>query len=187
MSQTEGKSPSERTTLRGNVPVDIRVRALREGDETILATFYATLSERSRYYFEPCSDTSVEAMREVVRRAVEKEDLSLVALNESRAFAHIFYQNIAQPVPHLGIGLSDAYQDFGLGSVLLSHLISLGRFVLGKKAIGLTVMKENRRAIHLYEKLGFHIVAEVTFRIDNDSYEMRLDFRENANRSRAAV
>jgi RimJ/RimL family protein N-acetyltransferase len=47
---------------------------------------------------------------------------------------------------------------------------------LGKRAIGLTVVKENERALRLYAKCGFRVVREVTFRAEHDSFEMILDF-----------
>ena len=157
--------------------LDYAVRLLRPGDERPLAEFYANLSERSRYFFEPYTDTSVEAMREVVARSVSGADLSLAALEPGgRVIGHVFYREVDAEVPHLGIGLLDAYQDLGLGSTLLAYLISLGRHVLGKRAIGLTVMKENARARHLYEKFGFRVLRDVTFRTTDDSHEMRLEF-----------
>ena len=110
-------------------------------------------------------------------RAVQGVDLSLVATDDQgRVFAHIFYQNVAAEVPHLGIGMLDAYHGLGLGSSLFAYLVSLGRHRLGKRSIGLTVMKENTRAHHVYEKFGFRVVRDVTFRTKDDSYEMRLDF-----------
>ncbi len=159
------------------VPVEFAVRPLRAGDAPALAAFYAALSPASRHFFEPYSDTSVAAMEEVVRRAESGEDLSLVALAPTDGvIAHIFYRQVTEEVPHLGIGLLDAYQNRGLGATLLVHLIGLGRHVLRKKAIGLTVMKENRRALHLYEKHGFRVVRDVTFRTENDSHELWLTF-----------
>lgn len=166
-----GASPAPRA------PLEFTVRPLRAGDAPALAAFYAALSPASRYFFEPYADTSVEAMEGVVRRAVSGEDLSLAVLTlEDGIVAHLFYRDVGVDVPHLGIGLLDAYQDRGLGATLLVHLIGLGRHVLYKKTIGLTVMKENRRALHLYEKYGFRVVRDVTFRTEHDSLELWLAF-----------
>ncbi len=160
------------------------LRPLRAGDETALSRFYAGLSEPSRYVYEPFKDTSAEAFRAVVARAVDGTDLSLIALDpEGNIFAHFFIGAVAHETPHLGIGLSDRYQNSGLGRVFLTHLISMARHVLKKQAIGLTVMKENGRAYNLYSKLGFRVVGEVSFRSENDSYEMRLEIKGRDNDS----
>ncbi len=154
------------------------LRPLRTGDETALSRFYAGLSEQSRYFYEPFKDASAEAFRAVIQRAVDGTDLSLIALDpEGNIFAHFFIGAVAQEAPHLGIGLSDRYQNAGLGRVFLTHLIALARHVLKKQAIGLTVMKENVRAFSLYGKLGFRVVGEESFRGENDSYQMRLEIK----------
>lgn len=159
--------------------MDLVIRRLREGDAVRLSRFYASLSEQTRHFYQPFSATDVEAMEGVVQRALDGQDLSLIALEPGeRVIAHFFYQNVSEPVPYLGIGLRDDYQGLGLGAALLAYLIGLGRSVLRKQAIALSVMKENRRALHLYRKFGFKVVREITFREPNDSYEMSLDLEK---------
>jgi len=105
------------------------------------------------------------------------EDLGLIALDPSRrVIAHIFYWHISRDVPHLGIGIRDEYQNLGLAATLFAYIFALDRHALKKQAVGLTLVKENARALHLYRKFGFRIVGDATFRQPNDSYEMRLDF-----------
>jgi RimJ/RimL family protein N-acetyltransferase len=157
--------------------MDFTVRRIRRDDVQRLSEFYRSLSARSSYFFEPYPDTSVEAMRSVVDRALDGYDLSLVAFEHGgRIIAHFFYTNVAADVPHLGIGLRDEYQEFGLGGMFMSYLLVLGRNVLRKRAVGLTVMKENERAVKLYTRLGFQVLREHTFRHPDDSFEMRYDF-----------
>lgn len=181
MGADDLKLPAGNVSSERKMPLDFHIRVLREGDETPLAAFYAGLSVGSRYFFEPYADISVAAMRAVVCRAISGKDLSLVAVVDGEVLAHIFYRDVSQAIPHLGIGISDAYQDFGLGSVLLCYLISLGRHVLKKETIGLTVVKENARAQHVYAKHGFRIVGDATFRSPNDSHVMELDFHGTAD------
>ncbi|MDX9972059.1 MAG: GNAT family N-acetyltransferase [FCB group bacterium] len=156
--------------------MNFSVRQVRRDDAPRLSEFYRSLSARSSYFFEPYTDTSVEAMRTVVDRAMDGYDLSLVA-NEhgGRVFAHFFYMNVSADVPHLGIGLRDEYQELGLGSMFMAYLLALGRNVLQKRSVGLTVLKENERALKLYTRLGFEIVRDHTFRHPDDSVEMQLD------------
>jgi len=156
--------------------MDFRIRPLEAGDAERLSRFYHALSESTRFFFEPYRDTSVEGMRAVVKRALDGTDLSLVALDAAgEVFAHIFYTNVAHDVPHLGIGLRDEYHGRGLGTALLAYLIALGKHALNKRKVGLTLIKENARAFHLYSKFGFELVREnVSCRDENDSYEMHL-------------
>ncbi|MBI5092276.1 MAG: GNAT family N-acetyltransferase [Candidatus Hydrogenedentes bacterium] len=155
-----------------------RVRVLAHDDAARLSRFYQALPEQSRYFFEPYADVSVDAMNEVVRRALSGFDFSSVALDEAGGIiGHFFFMDVASEVPHLGIGLREDAQGTGLGGVFLAYLIAVGRRVLRKNAIGLTVMKTNARALRLYQRHGFQIVREdVSFRSANDSYEMRLTF-----------
>lgn len=156
---------------------DFSVRRLCRGDEERLAEFYESLSDRSRHFFEPQRENSLEMMTVVVDRTLAGEDLGLIALDPSgRVIAHLFYWHISRDVPHLGIGIRDEYQNLGLGATLFAYLVALGRHALKKQAVGLTLVKENARALHLYRKFGFRIVGDATFRQPNDSYEMRLDF-----------
>lgn len=59
---------------------------------------------------------------------------------------------------------------------MLHFLIAVGRRKLRKNAIGLSVMKTNTRAVRVYEKCGFRIRGQCTFRSMNDSYVMELEF-----------
>ena len=116
-------------------------------------------------------------MHAVVERSLAGTDLSFVALEpDGTVLAHFFFMNLEEDAPHLGIGVRDDYQNLGIGTVLLTYLLAIARRALSLRRVGLTVMKENTRAFHLYKHLGFEVVREVTFREKNDSYEMRLNF-----------
>jgi len=153
---------------------NINVRTARIEDAERLSAFYASLSDRSRYFFEPYQDTSIENLRNVITRGLDGIDIHFLALDPAQTvFAHAFFMDIAKEIPHLGIGLREEYQNVGMGGVLLMYLIAVGRYVLKKRAIGLTVNKENVRAVHLYTKMGFQIVRDdITMRAPGDSYEM---------------
>ena len=71
--------------------------------------------------------------------------------------------------------VADAYQDQGVGSVLMAHVIPLARR-LGFKSIVLFggTREANVRAIHFYEKHGFRKVGEFIGESVNN-YDMILD------------
>ncbi len=155
---------------------DFRIRALRKVDAAALAAFYDSLSPQSRHFFEPYTDTSERALAEVIRRSETGIDCAYGAfLPDGTLMAHFFLMGVAEELPHLGLGLRDAYQGHGLGGVFLSMLMATARHTLRKKALGLTVMKENRAAVALYQRHGFRVIRDVAFRGSADSHEMRLD------------
>ena len=61
----------------------------------------------------------------------------------------------------LAPSVADAYQDKGLGSIMLAHLMDVARRV-GRKRMVLFggVRQANKRAIRFYEKFGFRIIGE---------------------------
>jgi putative acetyltransferase len=60
----------------------------------------------------------------------------------------------------LGIAVHDDYQNLGLGTVMLNHLLDIARRKLLKK-VYLLVNTDNERAIRVYEKCGFQIEAKL--------------------------
>ena len=63
-------------------------------------------------------------------------------------------QEVFKHKAELGITVHDNYQNMGIGTGLLNHLIAIAR----KKKLGkvwLNVNTENDRAVHLYTKAGF--------------------------------
>ena len=60
----------------------------------------------------------------------------------------------------LGITIHDDYQNQGLGTTMIKHLLEIAQKKKLKK-IYLRVDTENRRAIHVYEKCGFKIEAKL--------------------------
>ena len=67
----------------------------------------------------------------------------------------------------LGITVHDDFQDRGLGTLIMGHLIEIARSK-GIRKLELLVVAENERAIHLYEKMGF--VKEGHLRMNHYSY-----------------
>lgn len=60
----------------------------------------------------------------------------------------------------LGITVHDDYQNLGLGTIMINHLLDIAR-KKGLKKVYLLVNADNSRAIHVYEKCGFKIEARL--------------------------
>jgi RimJ/RimL family protein N-acetyltransferase len=80
----------------------------------------------------------------------------------------------------LGITVHDDYQNRGLGTILTTHMIDIAR-QMGLKKVYLRVVTENKRAIHVYEKCGFHVEGELKMEYWNyvtgeygDDYQMAI-------------
>lgn len=59
----------------------------------------------------------------------------------------------------LGIALYQKYTGMGIGTIMLKQLLSHGR-EMGLEQVELEVVAENKRAIALYQKMGFQIYGE---------------------------
>ncbi|MGO4929552.1 N-acetyltransferase family protein [Fundicoccus sp. Sow4_F4] len=81
-------------------------------------------------------------------------------------------------VAEIGLSLIQEYWGYGIGGLLMEDLLDFGRQV-GLKVITLEVVKDNRRAVKLYERFGFEIVGTLKQRLKYncnyyDSYVMEL-------------
>jgi RimJ/RimL family protein N-acetyltransferase len=65
-------------------------------------------------------------------------------------------QEVFKHRAELGICVHDDYQNIGIGTALLNHMLDIARKKKLKK-VGLTVNATNDRAIRLYRKAGFEI------------------------------
>jgi len=66
----------------------------------------------------------------------------------------------------LGIIVKSDYRDMGIGTEIIRALLEQAR-IMGLKVVTLSAFSTNRRAIHVYEKMGF----EETGRIPNGLYK----------------
>jgi putative acetyltransferase len=57
-------------------------------------------------------------------------------------------------VGNIGIAIKKGYRDIGIGTEMMRTLINQGQ-TMGLRIFTLTAFADNKRAIHLYEKLGF--------------------------------
>ena len=74
-----------------------------------------------------------------------------LSFNERKIMAH---------KAELSIAVHDNYQNMGLGTAMLEHLVSIGSMKSLKK-IWLLVDTDNEAAVHIYKKIGFEIEAKL--------------------------
>lgn len=137
----------------------IQFRPELAADTELLWGMYSTLSE----------DTLSKLVPPFTRERVEvwtknidyNNILAIIAvIGDQRIVAtaslHFNSQEVLRHRAELAITVHDEYQNQGIGTALLAHLLDIARERSLKK-VHLTVRADNKRAISLYSKFGFEI------------------------------
>jgi RimJ/RimL family protein N-acetyltransferase len=151
-------------TLKNGKKVDFRPK--QSGDTEMLWKMFSTLSEKS------LSNLAPPFTRERIERWTSKIDydkvLTIVAVieekNEQRIVgsASLTFNEpeIYRHKAELSITVHDDYQNTGIGSAMLKHLLSIARMKKLRK-VWLLVNTDNDRAVHVYEREGFEIEGKL--------------------------
>jgi len=143
----------------------VLIRKFEIGDKEKLIEMYESLS----------SDAVRWALPPYTRERLEKGWLSnlenliiIVALCNDKVVGHAQIFKFPHPrrkgTGDLVIYLHQDFHNVGLGSAMLKHLLALAKDA-GLHKIGLSVVADNKLAVHLYEKFGFVIEG-----VKKDSY-----------------
>lgn len=135
-------------------------------DTEMLWAMFSTLSEKTASYLLPPFPR--ERIEMWTNNIDHNEVLTIVAVLTEKDIKRIIGSasltfNTQKPLKHkaaLGITIHDDYQNMGIGTAILKHIIKIGRKNMLKK-IHLHVSVENDCAIHIYKKIGF--TTEGTF------------------------
>ncbi len=138
---------------------EIIVRQLNLQDGPGLIAFFDGLSPESKRRFLPHMTTETVIARRI-ERAVSGEDRVYIAFDGIKIIGYFFLWNFNEPVPLLGIGVSDEYQGLKLGHKFMTILIEDAQQA-GRDGIELTTMQDNDRAFHVYQKMGFQYLGDV--------------------------
>lgn len=88
-----------------------------------------------------------------IAAVVEEEGVKrVIGVSSLKFYPEVAFKHKAD----LGITVHDEFQNFGIGTALLSHMIALAKMRRLRK-VCLTVHTKNLRAISLYKKMGFEI------------------------------
>ena len=177
MSATPDLFESEATLRNGE---SLLLRALHAGDAPALGDYFAGLSAETQRRYAPHPLTAEHA-QELCARIDHDEDLRLLALTrearprivayfilrlgmrpeEQARYAALGIPLDAQTDCSLAPSVADAYQDLGLGSLMMPWLFEVASR-LGRKRMVLWggCQITNARALHFYQKHGFTKVGE---------------------------
>ncbi len=103
---------------------------------------------------------------------------NFVATADGDIAGHAVYMPTHEPEPELAVFVHQDYQSRGIGTELCNHIIASAS-AAARDALVLEVEPSNRRAISMYERLGFERVEHTSDRTGIDrrapSFEMRLE------------
>lgn len=183
---------TESVALPAGESVDLR--ALRPDDASLLGRFFLGLSQDTRQRFAPHPFT-VEQAEGLCAEINYEDTIRMIAVTEKDGCPEMiayfiliprFSEEYRRRYLDRGTPLSlqtdsgiapcvaDAYQDRGVGSILMPRVVDVARR-LGRRRMVLIggVLAANERAFHFYKKLGFKYVG--TFWTDVENYDMILE------------
>ena len=144
----------------------VAFRPEQSGDTEMLWAMFSTLSEESLSNLVPrftreriegwTSNIDYNKVLAIVAVIEEKNEQRIVGsvslgFNEREVFRH---------KGELSIAVHDDYQNMGIGSAMLKHLLDIARMKKLTK-VSLNVDTDNDRAIHIYKKAGFEIEGKL--------------------------
>ena len=141
-------------------------RPEQSGDTEMLWKMFSTLSEESvSNLLPPFTRERVESWTNNINY---DEVLAIVAVITDRDKQQIIGSaslkfNPQEALKHkaeLGLTVHDDYQNMGIGTALLNHLIDIARMKKLNK-VWLHVSTDNDRAIYMYKKAGFTIEGKL--------------------------
>jgi len=130
-------------------------RKFKETDTISFFEYLQSLSHETLEFFTP-NDLSMDAAKELTsKEATENNSIINYGAFDGKIMAgYCFYKFFDKDVPILAIGITDQYQNQGIGRKFLTFALNEAKNS-GKKGIRLTTFKENFRAQHLYRSIGF--------------------------------
>jgi acetyltransferase len=169
--------------LRDGTPVV--VRPIRPEDEPLMVKFHASLSEQSVYmrYFHMLGldqRTAHERLTRICFIDYDRE-MALVAEHtdpqtgekEILGVARLSRRGGVTEEAEFSVLIRDAFQRRGLGTLLVSQLLEIGRLE-GLRRITADILLENYPMQHISQKLGFHLhrdIEEMVMKADLDLYQ----------------
>ena len=139
-------------------------RPEKSGDTEMLWEMFSTLSKKSASnLLPPFTRARVEGW---TRDIDYDEVLAIVAVTEDgqriigSTSLKFNPQDALKHKAELGITVHDDYQNLGIGTALLRHILDVARMKKLRK-VWLHVSTANSRAIHVYKKAGFTIEGKL--------------------------
>jgi len=176
--------------------LQVTCRPLAANDAGILGQYFHNLSVETRRRYAPhafdqatadhlCATINyAETIRMIatVEISLQQQVVAYLVLvlgapdNDRERYAQAGISLDPQTDCTVAPSVADAYQDRGMGSSLMSHLMQVAR-ELGRRRMVLMggVQATNHRAVHYYQKHGFHVVHTFEAPAGAYNHDMVLD------------
>ena len=151
-------------TAKNGKKVDFRPK--QSGDTEMLWKMFSTLSEKSLSNLVPpftrerieswTSNINYDEVLTIVAVIKEKNEQRIVGLTSLKFNPQEIFRHKAE----LSITVHDDYQNMGLGTAMLKHLLDIAKMKKLRK-VWLHVNTDNYRAVHVYKKAGFEIEGKL--------------------------
>lgn len=109
-------------------------------------------------------DDEIDWLAGALSRLEREEEIYLVAEVDGRVVANSELSRktggYGQHVGGIGIAIEKRFRDVGVGTEMMKALIEEAR-AIGLKVLTLTAFANNKRAIHVYKKLGFEETGKI--------------------------
>lgn len=146
---------------------ELEIREARESDAQNLIDFLNQVGKETTYLTmdEAGILLSVSEMQEVIRKMADAPNqLYLLALLDDEVAGVLsisadFHERIFH-IGELFLVVAKRFSRNGLGTLLLEEALTWAKENGVIKRLELTVQVRNKRAVHLYQKMGFFIEAE---------------------------
>ncbi len=157
--------------------MNINIRKIGIRDISSLTKMYLSLSEDDKKYFHPFKFNKASLMfmftffsisnkiNTLIKKILPKYFvLSFIAVDDNETpLGFVYIYNLSKLADNhfweandFGIVISEKYQGLRIGSKLIRKIIDSSASI-NIKEINLTVLAENKSAIHLYKKFGFNL------------------------------
>ena len=152
----DGRKCILRSPLESDAAEMLRMRIRAAGESDFLMR-----------YPEEFNDYPLDAQIKFISNTIESEDiLMLTAFVDGKLAGNcsISFNNSIKTRHRgeIGVGILKEYWGLGIGSAIFTEIIKSAQSRDGVELLELEVIEGNERAIALYKKFGFEIVAEIS-------------------------
>ncbi len=135
------------------------VRPIRPADADLLVSFYARVSDRSKYYrfFSPMPTLSERDVRRFTQ-VDHVERVALVVLLGDEMIAVGRFEDLGAGEAEVAFLVEDRHQGRGIAQVLLEHLAAAGR-ERGLERFTAEVLPDNHRMIQTFRDAGYRVAS----------------------------
>ncbi|WP_121823117.1 GNAT family N-acetyltransferase [Halostella salina] len=137
--------------------VPLVVRPFRDSDRDAAVAMYDDIDSYSRTMgLPPATMPQIESWLDRLR----ENGWNLVALDGDRVVGHVAVVPADRPDPKFVVFIHQEYQDRGIGTELMKQVVAYADD-RDHEALTLEVSKGNRRAVTVYENVGFEVVERM--------------------------